>query len=177
MSIMGYILAQAADLAITEAITDVGISNAVKDEPLIYLKKIIKNEGMLSIGDYVSLRERKVYLKDYEPIPLKDIKIVGVILLYNSTKKKYYIHKCDNVFSELDDLINGRGNPDVYCDYKHDSFSWRVFTNSIDGKEYESLNEIYKLLATKYNVYRTGYNRNDNVKRLRDSKLAKKILK
>ena len=178
MSIMGYVLSQISDLAFADINSDIGVSNITRDEPLIYLKKLLKNESMLSIGDYISLRERKVYLKNnQDPILLKDIKISGVILLYNSTKKKYYIQKSNNVFEDLDNIRNGKGNKDIFRDYYYDSFSWRVYTNCIDGKEYDSLNEIYDILATKYNVYRTGYNKNDNIKRLQDLKLSKKLFK
>lgn len=42
----------------------------------------------------------------------------GVYILYNHTKKKYYVGQAKKVFQRVNNHFTGHGNGDVYADYK-----------------------------------------------------------
>lgn len=88
----------------------------------------------------------------------KDIYTMGVYILYNQTKKKYYVGQSSNLFDRVFLHFNGRGNGDVYFDYKSgDIFSIRLY--KFDPNQFRDLNEFEYHFIRIYESNDTGYNR------------------
>ena len=84
--------------------------------------------------------------------------LIGVYILYNTSKKKYYVGQSVNVFRRIRSHFTGNGNLGVYLDYiAGDKFSIRVIPLSQSG--YISLNSLERDTITAYNAYYKGYNK------------------
>lgn len=67
--------------------------------------------------------------------------ITGIFIVHNATKDLYYVGQSTKVIDRAAIQFLGRGNCDVYADYKYgDSFNVRIIPLSESG--YESLNEL-----------------------------------
>lgn len=67
--------------------------------------------------------------------------ITGIFIVHNATKDLYYVGQSANAIDRTAIQFLGRGNCDVYADYKYgDSFNVRIIPLSESG--YESLNEL-----------------------------------
>jgi hypothetical protein len=82
----------------------------------------------------------------------------GVYILYNNTKKMYYVGQGQNVFNRVNNHFRGHGNGDVYADYKNgDKFSIKMI--SLENSGCETLNELERKIIRTYGAYTRGYNR------------------
>lgn len=82
----------------------------------------------------------------------------GVYILYNSTKNKYYVGQGKNVLNRVNMHFTGKGNGDVYADYKYgDKFTIKMISLKHSG--YRSLNELERNTIAVYNARATGYNK------------------
>lgn len=84
----------------------------------------------------------------------------SVYMLHNKNNQKYYIgqsyHPSDRVFTHF----TGRGNGDVYADYKQgDTFTVRFY--ELDPCQFRDLNELEYHLIRIYQARELGYNRRD----------------
>lgn len=82
----------------------------------------------------------------------------GVYLLYNHTKKMYYIGQSKSVYSRVNRHFTGHGNGDVYADYKYgDEFTIRLI--ALKGSGFKTLNELERNAIAAYRAYDKGYNK------------------
>jgi len=82
----------------------------------------------------------------------------GVYILFNKSKNLHYVGQGQRVFSRVNDHFTGKGNGDVYADYKYgDVFSIKMI--KLQGSGYMSLDELERDTITKYNAYSNGYNK------------------
>jgi hypothetical protein len=82
----------------------------------------------------------------------------GVYILFNKTKNMYYIGQGKQVFNRVNNHFTGKGNGDVYADYKYgDSFSIRMI--SLENSGFSSLNDLERQTISTYNAYSAGYNK------------------
>ena len=72
----------------------------------IRVKKMAHGAIKVTPKEFFSLR------KNSETFP-------GVYLLYNHTKKIYYVRQSRSVYSRVNNHFTGHGNGDVYADYKY----------------------------------------------------------
>lgn len=81
-----------------------------------------------------------------------------VYILYNQTKDLYYVGKGKKVFDRVNSHFTGRGNGNIYADYKaNDQFTIRAI--ALNGSHYNSLDELEKYAIDSYKAYDKGYNR------------------
>ena len=83
---------------------------------------------------------------------------VGVYVLFNKSKQKYYVGQAKKVLSRINAHLTGHGNGDVYADYKYgDQFTIKAI--ALQNSGYRSLDELEKDTIAAYNAYNKGYNR------------------
>ncbi len=82
----------------------------------------------------------------------------GIYILCNRTKNMYYVGQGKNVFSRVNSHFSGRGNGDVYADYKYgDLFTIKML--SLEESGYLSLNELERKAIQTFDACYRGYNR------------------
>lgn len=82
----------------------------------------------------------------------------GVYILYNQTKKMYYIGQGKKLFQRVNSHFTGHGNGDVYADYKYgDKFTIKMI--ALEGSGFSTLNELERNAIRAYNAYSKGYNK------------------
>lgn len=82
----------------------------------------------------------------------------GVYILYNHTKKLYYVGQGQKLFQRVNQHFTGHGNGDVYADYKYgDVFTIRMIALKNSG--FKTLNELERNAILTYNSYYKGYNK------------------
>ena len=97
-------------------------------------------------------------LKKHGRQPRVIFDIEGVYILHNITKHKYYVGQGHNVFSRVKQHFAGRGNGDVYADYKYgDRFTVQILPFQNSG--FSSLNEMERKIIALYDAYYSGYNK------------------
>lgn len=82
----------------------------------------------------------------------------GVYILYNQTKKMYYVGQGKKVFQRVNNHFTGHGNGDVYADYKYgDKFTIKMIALSKSG--FTTLNELERNTIRTYDAFLKGYNK------------------
>ena len=82
----------------------------------------------------------------------------GVYILYNKTKNMYYVGQAQKLFDRVNKHFTGKGNGDVYADYKYgDYFTIKMISLGKSG--YYSLNALEKDTISRYNAFSRGYNK------------------
>ena len=82
----------------------------------------------------------------------------GVYILLNKTKNMYYIGQGKEVINRINSHFTGKGNGDVYHDYKSgDQFVIRIIPLKKSG--FKTLNELEKNTIMTYDSYAEGYNK------------------
>ncbi len=82
----------------------------------------------------------------------------GVYILYNQSKNLYYVGQGKKVFDRVNSHFTGRGNGDVYADYKYgDKFIIRMIALSKSG--YRSINALERHAIARYKSFSRGYNK------------------
>ena len=82
----------------------------------------------------------------------------GVYILYNETKNMYYVGQSVKVFDRVNQHFTGKGNGDVYADYKYgDKFEISLIGLTESG--FDNLNELERYAIKKYDAYANGYNK------------------
>lgn len=82
----------------------------------------------------------------------------GVYILYNKTRRKYYVGQAVNVLSRINQHLTGHGNGDVYADFKYgDRFT--VTSIRLRGSGCATLNELERRCIAHYKADSTGYNK------------------
>lgn len=97
----------------------------------------------------------------------------GVYILHNETKDKYYVGQAQKIFNRVNQHFTGKGNGDVYADYKYgDKFTIRFIKLSESG--FRSLDDLEHSAILKYDAYKKGYNKNRGVQNHSDHALRYK---
>lgn len=110
--------------------------------------------GIDRLGRRVTPRKSKYG----RPVSRPTREFVGCYILHNKTKDKYYVGQAKQVVSRVKAHLAGRGNGDVYADYKYgDDFEVRTISLVLSG--YPSLNRLERDLIRRYDAYTKGYNR------------------
>lgn len=82
----------------------------------------------------------------------------GVYILFNQSKGMYYVGQGKQVFSRVNAHFTGKGNGDVYADYKYgDKFTIKMI--ALENSGFSTLNELERNTIAKYNAYYKGYNK------------------
>lgn len=82
----------------------------------------------------------------------------GIYVIHNKTKDKYYVGQSVRVVGRVRQHLMGRGNGDVYADYKYgDKFEINLVSLRESG--YDSLDALERDTIEAYGGYTKGYNR------------------
>ena len=82
----------------------------------------------------------------------------GVYIIHNHTKDMYYVGQGKKVLKRVNNHFTGRGNGDVYADYKYgDDFTIKMI--ALEKSGCKTLNELERNTIMTYNAYYGGYNK------------------
>lgn len=87
-----------------------------------------------------------------------DYNFAGIYVLHNTSKKMYYIGQGKNVLDRVNSHFAGRGNGDVYADYKYGD-KWTIQMLALDNSDFYTLNDLERHAIEFYNSYHKGYNK------------------
>lgn len=82
----------------------------------------------------------------------------GVYILYNVSKDLYYIGQGKQVLNRVNSHFTGKGNGDVYADYKYGDY-WTIRMISLENSGFRTLNDLERHSIDTYNSYEKGYNK------------------
>lgn len=110
------------------------ITASKQQEKLLGLRQsLLEDDPQIAASAEEFMAQRKVLTQQGE--------ITGIFIVHNATKDLYYIGQSAKAIDRAAIQFLGRGNCDVYADYKYgDSFSVRIVPLSESG--YESLDEL-----------------------------------
>lgn len=109
-----------------------------------YIKTILNKEKYIAISEFLTKDKNNVF--------------PGIYLIYNETKEMYYVGQGKKVIERAQMHFKGKGNGDIYADYKHgDIFKIKII-NMFETK-YNSLNKLEKDTIKVYDSYYSGYNK------------------
>ena len=109
--------------------------------------KLSNNFNNLSPDQFFKLRDQM------------DGDMVGVYVLYNKRKKKYYVGQATRLFFRVNQHFTGHGNGDVYADYKRGKDGFSIKLIPLVNSGYYDLDRLEKDMIKKYNAYEKGYNK------------------
>lgn len=103
-------------------------------------------------------RQVRLTVREFLAIRLKLPVEKGVYLLKNKTLTKYYAGQSDDMVSRITSHFAGRGNGDVYHDYKL-GHEFEIHFYFLDTNQFLDLNELEHHVIRVYECVETGYNR------------------
>lgn len=95
-------------------------------------------------------RGRSLYSNNYN--------FAGVYILHNKSKDLYYVGQARQVLSRVNSHFTGRGNGDVYADYKYGD-QWTIKMIAFEKSGFKSLNELEWHAIDTFDAYQKGYNK------------------
>lgn len=122
------------------------------------MKGLANNSKEMTPQRFIRMRN-KSFGGQGNPLYAKTLTFSGVYILYNKTKRKYYVGQAKDIIDRVNSHFKGSGNGDVYADYKYGD-KWTIKMIDIKETEYTSLNKLEKELISYYNSYKKGYNKN-----------------
>lgn len=128
------------------------IKNIIEENRLEQMRLEIEKEG-INAYEFLKLARGNKHIKKRGENDFK-----GVYILYNKTKKMFYIGQSVNVYDRVYKHLTGSGNGDVYADFKYGDL-FLVKTIRFEKRKHNTLNDLEKLYIKKYNSYAKGYNK------------------
>lgn len=93
-----------------------------------------------------------------KPSYLSNRNVAGIYILYNKSKNMYYVGQGKKVFDRVNAHFTGKGNGDVYADYKYgDFFTIRII--ALENSGFNSLNKLERNAIARYSAFSKGYNK------------------
>lgn len=121
------------------------------------IENLANNAIEMTAQEFMAMRKMTLGSKGRAPLTLAN-NFAGVYILYNKTKKIYYIGQSQKVLNRVNLHFTGKGNGDVYADYKYgNKFTIRII--SLEHSGYKSLNELERHIILTYDSFATGYNK------------------
>ena len=107
--------------------------------------------------EFFRLRNKKKAFNNRKNIST-DMDFAGIYIIYNKTRNMYYIGQSKNVFKRVNSHFTGKGNGDVYADYKYGN-QFTISMIALEGSGFSTLNALEKNAISTYNAYSKGYNK------------------
>lgn len=121
------------------------------------IRSLAVNSVELTPEEFFELRNKDAFTDKVVPNACGK-NFEGVYILYNKTQKKYYVGQGKNVIGRVNSHFTGKGNGDVYADYKYgDEFVIRIIALKHSG--YRNLNALERSAINTYDAYASGYNK------------------
>ena len=109
-----------------------------------YINELVENEKEMSIEEFLSLDKNDVY--------------PGVYIILNETNKKYYVGQGKKVIERSQMHFKGKGNGDIYADYRHgDIFKIKII--NMYNTKYDDLDKLERVSIKVFDSYYSGYNK------------------
>lgn len=121
------------------------------------LTELSSGVRVLTPTEFMWLRTQKTNSKG-RPLYSNHYNIPGVYILHNNDNDQYYIGQGIKVLDRVNDHFNGRGNGDVYADYKYGA-NWSIRVVSLDSSNFHTLNQLEREYINHYDSYQNGYNK------------------
>lgn len=90
--------------------------------------------------------------------PCKFSDLAGCYVLYNKTKRMYYVGQSKDIICRVKQHFTGKGNGDVYADYKYGDL-FEVGLLLLSDTRYKGLNDLERDLIDVFGAYERGYNK------------------
>ena len=122
-----------------------------------HIRNLAKRALELTPDQFLAIRQGQMEQSRKHPeLSMKGF--AGVYILYNKTKNMYYVGQGKQLFSRVNSHFTGKGNGDVYADYKYgDVFTIKLLP--LDGSGCATLNELERKTIKTYNAFASGYNK------------------
>lgn len=125
------------------------------------IEEALENNKKMEVNTFFELRNHKGITGKYSS---NKYNVSGIYILHNETKNMYYVGQSKNIFSRVNSHFTGKGNGDVYADYKYgDNFSIQLIKYS--DSNFKSLNEMEWYYIKKFDCVKNGYNKSYGTKR------------
>lgn len=119
------------------------------------INKITSLQKEITLKTFFELR--KNYFKLHKP---NYIGQKGVYVIYNKTKDMFYVGQSKNLWKRLNDHFTGKGNGDIYADYKYgNKFTIKMIL--LCKSSYRDINKLEH--DTISNYYGKSYNKNKGI--------------
>lgn len=116
-----------------------------------------KMEGIAPI-DKVYTPESFLHTREGYKGHLQDFDFMGCYVIHNLTRDIYYVGQAKHVTNRVYAHFTGRGNGDVYADYKYDN-EFEMLLVDIMDTEYRRLDDLERDLIDAFDAYNRGYNK------------------
>lgn len=115
------------------------------------MHRIVEGSESLSPEQFLEIRNSyKGHLQDFD--------FMGCYVIYNKTKKLYYVGQAKHVPNRVNAHFTGKGNGDVYADYKYGD-GFEIHLIDVMTTEYRRLDDLERDLIKAYGAYKNGYNK------------------
>ena len=82
----------------------------------------------------------------------------GIYIIYNATKNMYYVGQGQNVYQRCSNHFLGKGNADIYADYKYGDKFYIRFVSLVESG-YDNLDDLESYYINTYDAVKKGYNK------------------
>lgn len=121
------------------------------------VKKLENNSLEFSPTEFFKLRNKTIG-RNANPDYIKEFNVSGIYILHNVTKDMYYVGQGKMVLERVNSHFVGRGNGDVYADYKYGD-TWIIQISPLRTSDFNNLNDLERNAIQAYNSFHKGYNR------------------
>ncbi len=130
----------------------------IRNKIVKQIKALADNSLEMTPKEFFNMRNTTLGGKGNPKIALAH-DFTGVYILFNKSKNMYYVGQSVKVISRVNAHLTGKGNGDVYADYKYgDEFTIKMI--GLTESSFSSLNELERKTILTYDGYSKGYNKN-----------------
>ncbi|MDQ0159610.1 GIY-YIG nuclease family protein [Alkalibacillus salilacus] len=119
--------------------------------------ELANNTLELTPAEFMEMRNKSFGGKG-KPLYSSNYNFAGVYILHNKSKNLFYVGQGKQVLNRVNNHFFGRGNGDVYADYKYGD-QWTIKMISLENSGFKTLNELERHTIETYDAYRKGYNK------------------
>ncbi len=121
-----------------------------------HIKKLAAKSEEMTPEDFLERRSQRAEKGKTQKLLPKEFD--GIYILYNKSRKKYYVGQSVHVLYRINQHFTGHGNGDVYYDWRSgDRFTIR--TVHLRGSGFRTLNSLERNAIAAYKARSRGYNK------------------
>lgn len=121
------------------------------------IESILLSGQFIDAETFLKVRKEKTYTSK-QSYHSTIIKYAGIYILENTDKNKHYVGQSKDVFSRVFAHLSGRGNGDVYADFKYGD-NFKVIILPLNNSEFNNLNDMERAFIDYFNASQSGYNK------------------